>query len=264
VAKVRIKNSSEIEKCRSAGRLAADTLLHAADLVEVGVSTLEINEAVHKYIVDHGAYPSPLNYHGYPKSVCTSVNEVVCHGIPCKEKLADGDIINIDVTVTLDGFHGDTSATFYVGEPSAKARHVTEVARTCLDLGIAAVAPGKRLSDIGCAIEERAKAEGCSVVRDYVGHGIGKQFHEPPQVSHFCKRGRGPDPRFAPGWVFTIEPMINAGGWKVELMPDRWTVLTQDRSLSAQFEHTLLVTEEGVEILTDRGDRRLKHSEDLD
>ncbi len=263
MGKVRIKNAAEIEKCRASCKLAAQTLVFSADLVEPGISTLDINEKVHAFITDHGAIPSPLNYHGFPKSVCTSINEVVCHGIPNqKQVLRDGDIINIDVTVNLDGFHGDTSATFFVGEPSAEAKHLTEVARKCLALGIEAVAPGQRLSAIGTAIEEHATAEDCTVVRDYVGHGIGREFHEPPQVAHFRKRGRGPDQRFAAGWVFTIEPMINAGDWRVEVLRDGWTVLTRDRSRSAQFEHTVLVTPDGVEILTDRGDAVLRNSED--
>lgn len=228
------------------------------------MSTIDIDLAVHKFIVEHGAYPSPLNYNGFPKSVCTSINEVVCHGIPdAKTILREGDIINVDVTCNLDGFHGDTSATFYVGKPTADGAHITEVARRCLEIGIAEVAPGNRLSDIGRAIEAYATKEKCSVVRDYVGHGIGRKFHEPPQVPHFRRRTRGPDPRFATGWVFTIEPMINIGGWQVEVMDDGWTVLTRDRSLTAQFEHTILVTSDGVEVLTDRGGQVLRNSEDV-
>jgi methionyl aminopeptidase len=264
VAKPSIKTAGEIDACRASSRLAADTLVYIGPFIKAGVRTSELNELVHSFIVEHGAYPSPLNYHGFPKSVCTSINEVVCHGIPSSTQvLRDGDIINVDVTVLLEGFHGDTSATFYVGEPRPEARHLTEVARRCLDVGIAEVGPGQRLSSIGKAIEALAVAEGCSVVRDYVGHGIGRQFHEPPQVAHFRKRDRGADPRFEPGWVFTIEPMINAGDWRVEVMNDGWTVLTRDRSLSAQFEHTVLVTETGVEILTDRGGSVLRNSEDV-
>lgn len=264
VAKVRIKTKSEIERSRSSCQLAAETLLFIGPYVKAGVSTLRLNDLVHEYITDHGAIPSPLNYHGFPKSVCTSINEVVCHGIPSKKQvLRAGDIVNVDITVNLDEFHGDTSATFYVGEPSPAVRHITEVSRKSLEVGIAQVGPGKRLSAIGSAIEAYATSEGCSVVRDYVGHGIGRQFHEPPQVAHFRKRDRGADPRFAPGWVFTIEPMVNAGDWRVEVMRDGWTVLTRDRSLSAQFEHTILVTEDGVEVLTDRGDRALENSEDV-
>ena len=264
MSSIRIKSAAEIDKCRAAGQLAAETLLFVAPHVEPGTTTLALNDLVHEYILDHDAIPSPLNYHGFPKSICTSVNEVVCHGIPAPEQtLTEGDIVNVDITVNLEGFHGDTSATFYVGEPTEEGRHVTEVARRCLEVGIEAVAPGKRLSDIGAAIEEYAVKRGCSVVRDYVGHGIGRQFHESPQVAHFRRRGRGGNPRFTPGWVFTIEPMINAGDWRVEVQSDEWTVLTRDRSLSAQFEHTVLVTEEGVEILTDRGDQVLRNSEDV-
>ncbi len=264
MAKVRIKNVRDIGKCRASCQLAAETLQAVGPLIEPGTSTLRIDEFVHQLIVEHGAYPSPLNYHGFPKSVCTSINEVVCHGIPDQDMIMrEGDIINVDVTCNLDGFHGDTSATFYVGKPSHEAAHLTEVSRKCLDLGIAAVGPGKRLGDIGTAIEDYATEHSCSVVRDYVGHGIGRKFHEPPQVPHFRRRGRGPDPRFAPGWVFTIEPMINAGDWPVEVLDDGWTVLTKDRSLSAQFEHTILVTPEGVEVLTDRGDQVLRNSEDV-
>lgn len=264
MAKVRIKNTRDIEMCRATCRLAADTLLAAGPMIEPGINTLQIDEFVHQFIIDHGAVPSPLNYHGFPKSVCTSINEVVCHGIPDKAAvLKDGDIINVDVTCNLQGFHGDTSATFYVGAPTAEAAHVTEVARKCLDLGIAAVGPGKRLGDIGAAIETYADEQECSVVRDYVGHGIGRKFHEAPQVPHFRSRERRPDPRFAPGWVFTIEPMINAGDWQVEVLEDGWTVLTRDRSLTAQFEHTILVTREGVEVLTGRGDQVLRNSEDV-
>jgi methionyl aminopeptidase len=264
VAKVRIKNAREIDLCRASCKLAVETLLHVAPMIQPRITTQDINDVVHSFITRHGAYPSPLNYHGFPKSVCTSINEVVCHGIPsAKRVLKVGDIINVDVTCTLEGFHGDTSATFYVGAPGPAARHITEVSRTCLEVGIAAVAPGRRLSDIGQAIEAHATQHGCSVVREYVGHGIGRLFHEPPQVAHFRKRGIGPDPRFAPGWVFTIEPMINAGDWQIEVLADGWTAVTRDRSLSAQFEHTVLVTEDGVEVLTDRGGRVLRNSEDV-
>ncbi len=245
-----IKGPAEIEKMRAAGVLAAATLRMAERQVEVGASTEAINAAVHEYICDHGAYPSPLNYKGFPKSVCTSINDVVCHGIPSKtEILRDGDIVNVDVTVTLDGFFGDTSRTFYVGTPGPEARRVTETARTCLDVGIAAVKPGARIKDIGAAIEDHAHAQKCSVVRDYCGHGIGRVFHTDPQIPHYRFMGR--NPRMRAGMTFTVEPMINLGTWRVELMDDEWTVRTRDRKLSAQFEHTLLVTPDGVEILTD-------------
>ena len=245
-----IKGPAEIAKMREAGLLAAATLRMAEGFVKPGASTESINTAVHEFICDHGAYPSPLNYKGFPKSVCTSVNDVVCHGIPdSKHIIEDGDIINVDVTVTLDGFFGDTSRTFYVGTPSADARRVTETARQCLDLGIAAVRPGARIKEIGAAIEDHAHAQNCSVVRDYCGHGIGRVFHTDPQVPHYRFVGR--NPRMRTGMTFTVEPMVNLGTWRVDLMDDGWTVLTRDRKLSAQFEHTLLVTDDGVEILTD-------------
>jgi methionyl aminopeptidase len=245
-----IKGPAEIEKMRAAGLLAAATLRFAEEHVKTGVSTEAINTAVHTYICDHGAYPSPLNYKGFPKSVCTSINDVVCHGIPApNEVLQDGDIVNVDVTVTLDGFFGDTSRTFFAGTPSADARRVTETARVCLDLGIAAVKPGARIKEIGAAIEDYAHKQKCSVVREYCGHGIGRVFHTDPQIPHYRFMGR--NPRMREGMTFTVEPMINLGSWRVELMDDEWTVRTRDRKLSAQFEHTLLVTATGVDILTD-------------
>jgi methionyl aminopeptidase len=245
-----IKGPAEIEKMRAAGVLAAATLRVAERAVKVGVSTESVNKIVHEFICDHGAYPSPLNYKGFPKSICTSINHVVCHGIPNeREILKDGDIVNVDVTVTLDGYFGDTSRTFYVGTPSDDARLVTEVAKECLALGIEAVKPGARIRSIGAVIEDHAKSRDCSVVRDYCGHGIGRVFHTDPQIPHYRFVGR--NPRMRPGMTFTIEPMINLGTWRVDLMRDGWTVLTRDRKLSAQFEHTLLVTTDGVEILTD-------------
>jgi methionyl aminopeptidase len=210
-----------------------------------------------------GAWPSPLNYNGFPKSVCTSVNEDVCHGIPGNRVLHDGDIINVDVTSYLpakNGFHGDTSATFYVGTPSEAAKKVVEVARHALELGIAEVKEGARIGDIGAAIQVYAEGQGCSVVRDYVGHGIGREFHTAPQVPHYGTRGSGK--RLKAGMVFTIEPMINIGHFACELLEDDWTVVTADRSLSAQFEHTIVVTKNGCEVLTARREL-LKHSEDV-
>ena len=234
------------------------------DEIREGMTTEDINTLVHEFILSHDAYPSPLGYRGFPKSVCTSRNEVVCHGIPTeKEVLSPGDIVNVDVTTYLPakhGYHGDNSATFYIGEPSEEARKVTEVARTCLELGLAEVRHGARIGDIGAAIAEHAHAEGCSVVRDYVGHGVGREFHMAPQIPHFGIRGKGK--RMKAGMVFTIEPMINVGHYSCELMDDGWTVLTRDRSLSAQFEHTLLVTRDGCDVLT-RRPRVLKNSEDL-
>jgi methionyl aminopeptidase len=245
-----IKSSVEIERMREVGKLAAETLYRVDELIQPGITTEDIDHFVHEHTLLQGARPAPLRYRGFPRSCCTSVNEVVCHGIPGRRVLEDGDIINVDVTHIYKGFHGDTSATFYVGEPSAEARRVTEVSRRCLALGIAAVKPGARLGDIGAVIQQFAEAQGCSVVRDYAGHGIGRDFHEPPSVSHVGRRGTGV--RLKPGMTFTIEPMINLGTWAVTLQADGWTVVTSDRRLSAQFEHTLLVTEDGCEILTER------------
>lgn len=246
---------------RRAGRLAADTLASVGPLVRPGISTGRIDEHVHEFIVSHGAVPAPLNYMGFPKSVCTSVNEVVCHGIPSpRHRLKKGDIINVDITVILDGWHGDTSATFYVGSPSPEAVKVVEVARRCLELGIAAVGPDARLGDIGEAIQGYAESRGCSVVRQYVGHGIGREFHEGPQVPHF--RSTGENLRLRPGMTFTIEPMINLGTWKAKVLRDGWTAVTADRKLSAQFEHTVAVTADGWEVLTAR-DAPLVNSEDV-
>ncbi len=243
-----IKNQEQIEQMRRACRLAAQTLEEAAKILHPGMRTDDINSFVHEYTVRHGARPAPLNYRGFPKSVCTSVNEVVCHGIPGARQIRNGDIINVDVTSVLDGWHGDVSATFYIGEPSIEARHLVEITRQCLDKGIAVVRPGARLGDIGAAIQKHAESKGCSVVRDFVGHGIGNQFHEAPQVAHFGKADRGQ--RLKPGMTFTIEPMINQGGWQLHTLDDGWTAVTNDGKLSAQFEHTVAVTEDGVEILT--------------
>jgi methionyl aminopeptidase len=243
-----LKSRSDLEQLRRACRLAAQTLVEVGRLLRPGMITEEINRFVHDYTIEHGARPAPLNYRGFPKSVCTSVNEVICHGIPGQRKLAPGDIVNVDVTSILDGWHGDVSATFYVEEPSDEARHIVEVSRECLLRGIAEVRPGARLGDIGAAIQAHAEGQGCSVVRDFVGHGIGKAFHEPPQVPHFGKRGRGL--RLKPGMTFTIEPMINRGDWRMKVLSDAWTAVTVDGKLSAQFEHTVAVTSDGVEILT--------------
>jgi methionyl aminopeptidase len=229
-------------------------------MIRSGITTDDIDRYVHEDTLRRGARPAPLNYHGFPKSVCTSINEVVCHGIPGSQRLKDGDIINVDVTSIYEGFHGDTSATFYVGRPSKDAMRVTEIARRSLELGIEQVREGARLGDIGAAIQEYAEGEGCSVVRAFVGHGIGRRFHEPPQVSHVGTRGSGL--RLKAGMCFTIEPMINAGGYEVDVLDDGWTVITRDRSLSAQFEHTLVVTQAGCEVLTAR-DRPLVSSETL-
>lgn len=243
-----IKRASQISELKKACRLAAETLEETAKILRPGLSTEEINVFVHKYTIDRGAIPAPLNYRGFPKSVCTSVNEVVCHGIPGPRILKDGDIINVDVTSILNGWHGDVSATFYIGQPSIETRHLVETTRKCLALGIAEVKPGARIGDIGAAIQDYAHSQGCSVVRDFVGHGIGAEFHEAPQVPHFGKRGRGL--RLKQGMTFTIEPMINLGDWRLHTLDDGWTAVTDDGNISAQFEHTVLVTENGCEILT--------------
>ena len=246
-----IKSPKEIDLMRTVCRLAAETLLLVGEKIRAGMTTDEIDRIVHADTLRQGARPAPLNYKGFPKSVCTSVNDVVCHGIPDGTVLKNGDIVNVDVTHVHEGFHGDTSATFYVGTPSPEARHVVEVARRALDEGIAVVRDGARLGDIGAAIQEYVEREGCSVVRDFVGHGIGRKFHDAPQVKHYGKRGT--DDRIRAGMTFTIEPMVNLGGWEVDVDPaDKWTVRTADGSLSAQFEHTILGTREGHEILTSR------------
>jgi methionyl aminopeptidase len=255
---VEIKGPKEIEAMRDVSRLAGETLCAVAEILRPGITTEEINTFVHADTLKKGARPAPLNYKGFPKSVCTSVNEVVCHGIPGDRVLKDGDIINVDVTHLYKGYHGDTSATFYIGTPSEEAKKVVEVARKCLDLGIQQVKPGARIGDIGAAIQEFAHAHGCSVVRDFVGHGIGRKFHDEPKVSHYGQWGKGI--RLKPGMTFTIEPMINIGSWEVEILEDDWTAVTADGSLSAQFEHTVLVTNDGVEILTVRP-RPLAYSE---
>jgi methionyl aminopeptidase len=258
---VEIKSPKEIELMRKVCRLAAETLLEVGDKIHPGMTTADIDKLVHDHTLSQGARPAPLNYKGFPKSVCTSVNEIVCHGIPDSTVLRNGDIVNVDVTHVYEGFHGDTSATFYIGTPSADARHVVEVARKSLDIGIAEVREGARLGDVGAAIQEYVEAQGCSVVRDFVGHGSGRKFHDAPQVKHYGKRGTGE--RLRAGMTFTIEPMVNVGGWEVEVDPsDKWTVRTADGSLSAQFEHTVLVTRDGVEILTAR-DRALRASENV-
>ncbi len=250
---IEIMTPSMLARMREACQLAGDTLVMIGPQLRTGMTTDDINTLVHDYTVKHKAWPSPLNYNGFPKSVCTSVNEVVCHGIPGKRVLRDGDIVNVDVTSyypAKNGFHGDTSATFYIGTPSDAAKHVTEVARQSLELGLAEVREGARIGDIGAAIQAFAEAQGCSVVRDYVGHGIGREFHTAPQVPHFGKRGEGK--RMKAGMVFTIEPMINVGHYECEVLDDDWTVITADRSLSAQFEHTIVVTKDGCEVLTAR------------
>jgi len=246
---VTIKTPDEIEKMRVAGRLAAQVLHMIGPHVEPGVTTEELDRICHDYIVnDLDSIPAPLNYRGFPKSVCTSVNHVVCHGIPGPKTLKKGDIINIDITVIKDGYHGDTSKMFYVGEPTIQGRRVSEIAHECMARGIEVVRPGTRLGDIGHVIQTYAEGNGCSVVREYCGHGIGRGFHEDPQVLHYGRSGTGME--LEPGMTFTIEPMINAGRRETKLLKDNWTVVTKDHSLSAQWEHTILVTDDGHEVLT--------------
>jgi len=246
---ITIKTPDEIAKMRVAGRLAAEVLRMIEPHIKPGVTTGELDRICHDYIVnEQKAIPAPLNYKGFPKSICTSVNHQVCHGIPGDKKLKKGDIINVDITVIKDGYHGDTSRMFFVDEPSIQARRLVQVTKECLLKGIAQVRPGARLGDIGHAIQTHAEQHNYSVVREYCGHGIGREFHEDPQVLHYGRPGTGVELR--PGMIFTIEPMINAGAAAVRLLPDNWTVVTRDHSLSAQWEHTVLVTDSGYEILT--------------
>jgi len=246
---VTIKTAEEQEKMRVAGRLAATVLDMIGEHVRPGVTTGELDAICHRYIVEElDAVPAPLNYRGFPKSICTSVNHVVCHGIPGDRQLKSGDALNIDITVIKDGFHGDTSRMFHVGKPSVQAERVSAVAREGMLRGIAQLAPGSHLGDIGHAIQKYVESQRCAVVREYCGHGIGRGFHEDPQVLHYGKPGTGMELR--PGMAITVEPMVNAGKRHVRLLPDGWTVVTKDHSLSAQWEHTVLVTESGHEILT--------------
>ncbi len=255
LSQIIIKTPEEIEKMRVAGRLAAEVLERIEPDVKPGITTGELDKICHDYIVnEQKAIPAPLNYRGFPKSICTSVNHQVCHGIPGARILKDGDIINIDVTVIKDGYHGDTSKMFFVGKPSILAQRLSCVTQECLYLGIRLVKPGTYLGDIGAAIQEYAEAEGFSVVREYCGHGIGRLFHEELQVLHYGKKGTGV--KLVPGMTFTIEPMINAGKRFVKQLPDGWTAVTKDHSLSAQWEHTLLVTDTGYEVLTKRQEEK--------
>ncbi|MBX7082796.1 MAG: type I methionyl aminopeptidase [Nannocystaceae bacterium] len=250
-----IKSKHEIEKMRRSCRLAADVLDHVEPYVKPGVTTGELDRICHEYIVKHGAYPAPLNYKGFPKSICTSINEVVCHGIPGDRELRSGDIVNLDITTILDGFHGDTSEMFFVGEVDEAARKLVEVTRRSLWLGIQEVGPDKRIGDIGAAIVEYAnKQHGYGVVEAFCGHGIGREFHTAPQVSHVGRRGTGM--RMRVGMTFTIEPMINEGTHQCDVLEDGWTAVTRDGRLSAQAEHTVLVTDDGVEVLTLRESAR--------
>ena len=243
-----IKTPEQIQGIRAAGKLAWELLEMLEERIRPGISTEDINTWVHQYTLEHGGVSAPLNYKGFPKSVCTSVNEVVCHGIPGARVLEEGDIVNVDVTPILNGFYGDSSRMYALGRIGPEAQHLIEVTRECLQLGIAQVRPGGNLGDIGHAIQTHAEGHRYSVVRDFVGHGTGVRFHEDPQVPHFGRRGTGHP--MLPGMVFTIEPMINLGDWHVRILDDNWTAVTTDGSLSAQWEHTVAVTTDGVEVLT--------------
>ncbi|TAL38493.1 MAG: type I methionyl aminopeptidase [Alphaproteobacteria bacterium] len=234
---------------RRAGKLAAETLDFITEHVKPGVATEQLDKLCHDFIIDHKAIPAPLNYKGFPKSICTSINHVVCHGIPSEKRLEEGDIVNIDVTVILDGWHGDTSRMYYAGEKiPTKAKLLVDATYEAMMRGITLVKPGVHLGDIGHAIQSFAEGRRFSVVRDFCGHGIGKIFHMPPSVLHYGKAGTGPT--LKQGMFFTIEPMVNAGGWQTKILSDGWTAVTKDKSLSAQFEHTIGVTETGYEIFT--------------
>jgi len=245
---IRLKEESDIEAIKVAGRLAVKTLEIVEPYVKAGVKTDDINTLVHEFTIKNGAIPAPLNYRGYPKSVCISVNEVICHGIPDSRILKEGDIVNIDVTPILNGYYADANKTFFVGPPSSDAKKIVSVARESLKAGRAMVRPGKKIGDIGWAIQTYAESHGCSVVREFVGHGVGFEFHEAPQVPHYGTKGKGIT--LVPGMVFTIEPMINLGKRELHILEDGWTAVTDDSSLSAQFEQTYHVTEYGFEVLT--------------
>jgi methionyl aminopeptidase len=251
---VSLKTPAEIEKMRVAGRLAAEVLDYIGPLIRTGITTGEVDRLCHEYMLnEQGATPAPLNYappgyQPYPKSICTSVNHVVCHGVPGEKKLKTGDIVNVDITVIKDGFHGDTSRMFYVGQPSIQARRLCEITFECMWRGIEVVKAGAHLGDIGHAIQTYAEQNGFSVVREFCGHGIGRKFHEDPQVLHYGRRGAGL--RLEAGMIFTVEPMINAGKADIRQLADGWTIVTKDHSLSAQWEHTVLVTDSGFEVLT--------------
>ncbi|MCY3750474.1 MAG: type I methionyl aminopeptidase [Gammaproteobacteria bacterium] len=248
---ISLKTPDEIEKMRVAGALASSVLTMIEPHVKAGITTAELDRICHEHIIDKlDAIPAPLNYRGFPKSICTSINHVVCHGIPGNKRLKNGDIINIDITVIKEEYHGDTSKMFCVGQPSVRAKRLVDTTYECLLLGIDMVRPGTRLGDIGYAIQSYAEARQFSVVQEYCGHGIGRQFHEDPQVLHYGLPGTGV--ALEAGMTITIEPMINAGKRHVKLLPDNWTVVTKDHSLSAQWEHTILVTGDGHEVLTRR------------
>ncbi len=245
---IRLKKAKDIEGIRKAGRLVLETLDLVESQIKPGVTTDDLNTLAHEFTIKNGATPAPLNYRGFPKSICVSINEVICHGIPGNRVMKDGDIVNVDVTSILDGFYADANKTFFAGNPGPDARKIVDIARECLRRGMSAVKPGNTIGDIGWSIQTYAEAQGCSVVREFVGHGVGFGFHEAPQVPHFGSRGAGVG--LIPGMVFTIEPMINLGKKELRILDDKWTAVTRDGLLSAQFEQTVLVTENGVESLT--------------
>ena len=246
--RIYLKTPHDISGIKTAGRLVVDTLYKVQETIKPGITTNDINRFVHEYTLKHGAVPAPLNYRGFPKSVCTSINEVICHGIPSDRVLKEGDIVNVDVTSILNGYYADANMTFFVGTCGPEAHKIVEVARESLKRGLGAVKPDNTIGDIGWAIQEYAEAKGCSVVREFIGHGIGKVFHEPPDVPHFGRAGTGIT--MVPGMVFTIEPMVNIGKRFLRVLEDEWTAVTRDGSLSAQFEQTIVVTESGYESLT--------------
>lgn len=245
---VPIHSEEGFEGMRRAGRLTAQALDLMVEYVKEGVSTERLDKLAFEFAMDHGAYPAPLQYRGYPKSICTSINHVVCHGIPDQKTLRDGDIINIDITLILNGWHGDSSRMYYIGNVPRRASRLCEITYECLMRGIAAVKPGASTNDIGAAIQSYAESERCSVVRDFCGHGLGRVFHAPPTILHFVERSYNVE--LKKGMIFTIEPMINLGKPQVKVLSDGWTAVTRDRSLSAQFEHSIGVTETGCEIFT--------------
>ncbi|GMR07182.1 MAG: type I methionyl aminopeptidase [Gammaproteobacteria bacterium] len=246
---VSIKTAEEIEKMRVAGHLAGQVLTMIEEHVRAGITTAELDTICHDFIVnEQQAIPAPLNYRGFPKSICTSINHQVCHGIPGTKKLKNGDVVNIDITVIKDGYHGDTSRMFFAGSPTVIGERIARISYECMKIGIEMVRPGIRLGDIGHAIQTHAEKNNCSVVREYCGHGIGVNFHEEPQVLHYGEAGTGLE--LQTGMTFTIEPMINAGKHDVRLLKDNWTVVTKDHSMSAQWEHTILVVPDGHEVLT--------------
>jgi methionyl aminopeptidase len=245
---IRLKKEKDIVAIRKAGKLAVELLNLAEEIIRPGICTDDINSLIHENTLKNAAIPAPLHYRGFPKSVCVSVNDVICHGIPGAVMLKDGDIVNVDVTPILNGYYADANKTFYVGTPGKDAEKIVNTAKTCLEKGISMVKPGNTLGDIGWAIQTYAESQGCSVVREFVGHGVGFEFHEPPQIPHYGHKGEGLE--LVPGMVFTIEPMINLGRRFLHILEDHWTAVTDDGSLSAQFEQTILVTEDGCESLT--------------